>query len=106
METPGADYDAGPDAFVDTAAVMACCDLVITSDTAIAHLAGALGVPTWVALKQTPDWRWLLDRQDSPWYPSASLIRQPTRGDWPGALADLKDQLTRFIAGSAMASRL
>ena len=60
VEIPGEDFDAGSDAFVDTAAVMMCLDLVITSDTAIAHLAGALGVPTWVALQYVPDWRWLL----------------------------------------------
>src|SRR5262249_15604261 len=61
VEDLGEEFDAGPDAFLDTAAVMKCCDLVITCDTAVAHLAGALGIPTWVALKYLPDWRWLLD---------------------------------------------
>ena len=76
------DFDQGPNAFLDTAAMMLACDLVITADTAPAHLAGALGVPTWVALKQVPDWRWFLGRDDSPWYPSLRLFRQPAMGDW------------------------
>jgi tetratricopeptide (TPR) repeat protein len=69
-------------AFLDSAAVMMNLDLVITSDTALAHLAGALGVKTWVALKYVPDWRWLLNREDSPWYPSMTLYRQEKMGDW------------------------
>jgi Tfp pilus assembly protein PilF len=74
--------DAGQDAFIDTAAVMAVVDLVVTSDTSIAHLAGALGRPVWVALRKVPDWRWLLGRTDSPWYPSMRLFRQEVEGDW------------------------
>jgi tetratricopeptide (TPR) repeat protein len=74
--------DEGTGAFMDTAAVMKNLDLVITSDTAIPHLAGALGVPVWVALPSVPDWRWLLGREDSPWYPTMRLFRQPRRGDW------------------------
>jgi hypothetical protein len=69
-------------AFLDSAAVMMNLDLVITSDTALAHLAGALGIKTWVALKYVPEWRWMLDRQDSPWYPSLKLYRQKKMGDW------------------------
>jgi hypothetical protein len=84
LETLGADFDAGPDAFLDTAAVMESLDLVITCDTSIAHLAGALARPTWVALKHVPDWRWMLDRDDSPWYPTARLFRQSSDGDWSG----------------------
>src|SRR5205085_11428292 len=72
------DEAAGP--FMDTAAVMKSLDLVITSDTATAHLAGALGVPVWVALPFAPDWRWLEDRADSPWYPTMRLFRQPRPG--------------------------
>ena len=72
----GAVLDQGPDAFVDTAAAMKHLDLVITSDTAVAHLAGALGVPVWVALSKVPDCRWLLDRDDSPWYPTMRLFRR------------------------------
>ncbi len=68
--------------FDDTAGVMANLDLVITSDTSVAHLAGALGRPVWVALKRSPDWRWLLDRADSPWYPTMRLFRQRRSGEW------------------------
>ena len=93
VETLGGDFDAGPDAFLDSAAVMKCCDLVITSDTAIAHLAGALAVPVWVALKYVPDWRWMLERSDSPWYPSARLFRQRSRDDWTGVLSDIGKEL-------------
>lgn len=84
VRVPGADFDAGADAFVDTAALMASLDLVVTSDTAIAHLAGALGRPTWVALKHVPEWRWMLDRDDSPWYPTMRLFRQQRAGEWGG----------------------
>lgn len=73
--------------FADTAAVVSALDLVITVDTALAHLAGALGVACWVLLPYAPDWRWLLDRVDSPWYPSLRLIRQPRPNDWPAAAA-------------------
>lgn len=66
----------------DTAAVMVNLDLIVTSDTMIAHLAGALACPTLVALRRTPDWRWLLDRDDCPWYPTARLVRQRSDGDW------------------------
>ena len=82
MTTLGDDFDAGEDAFIDTAAVMANCDLIITSDTAIAHLAGALGCPTWLALKKIPEWYWMLDRNDSPLYPNMTLYRQKQRGNW------------------------
>ena len=80
-------------AFVDTAAVMQHLDLVITSDTAVAHLAGALGVPVWVALYHVPDWRWLLGRDDSPWYPTMRLFRQTAVGDWPGVFARIVEAL-------------
>jgi hypothetical protein len=69
-------------AFLDTAAVMNNLDLVITSDTAIAHLAGGLGVRVWVALAFAPDWRWMIGRDDSPWYPTIRLFRQRVPGDW------------------------
>ena len=72
------------ESFMDTAAVLVNLDLVVTCDTAVAHLAGALGVPVWVALPLVPDWRWLLDRSDSPWYPTMRLFRQESRGDWQG----------------------
>jgi hypothetical protein len=85
--------DDGPDAFLDTAAVMANLDLVITSDTSIAHLAGALGRPVWVALRRVPDWRWMLDRADSPWYPTMRLFRQTTDGDWSAVFAAMAQAL-------------
>ena len=91
IETP--ELDTGPDAFVDTAAVMQNLDLVVTSDTSIAHLAGALGRPVWVALQQVPDWRWQLGRDDCPWYPSMRLFRQTSRGDWDGVFARIADAL-------------
>ncbi|HEY0182647.1 MAG TPA: glycosyltransferase family 9 protein, partial [Rhodopila sp.] len=85
--------DVGPDAFLDTAAVMASLDLVVTSDTSIAHLAGALGRPVWVALRRVPDWRWMLDRADSPWYPTMRLFRQNTDGDWAPVFAAMAEAL-------------
>lgn len=93
VETLGEDFDPGPDLFVDTAAAMAACDLVITPDTSTAHLAGALGVPTWVALPYVADWRWLMGRSDSPWYPGARLFRQQERGVWEGVFAEMADAL-------------
>jgi tetratricopeptide (TPR) repeat protein len=80
-------------AFTDTAAVMKCLDLVITSDTAVAHLAGALGVPVWVALSSAPDWRWLLQREDSPWYPTMRLFRQSRLGEWDDVFARMAAEL-------------
>ncbi len=93
VEALGDDFDAGTQAFLDSAAVMTQLDLIITCDTALAHLAGALGRPTWVALKHVPDWRWLLDRTDSPWYPSMRLFRQSRRGDWDGVFAAMQKAL-------------
>ncbi len=88
----GADFDESA-AFVDTAAIMANLDLVITVDTAAAHLAGALGVKTWLALHYTPDYRWMLGRDDSPWYPSMRLFRQPGVGDWEGVFLQMVEAL-------------
>ena len=95
LTTLGADFDFGDDAFLDTAAVMMNCDLIITSDTAVAHLAGALGRQTWVALKHVPDWRWMLDRSDSPWYSTMTLYRQKTPGDW-ASVFDAMNRDLRF----------
>jgi hypothetical protein len=82
IRLPGPDFDAGNNAFLDTAALITALDLVITSDTAIAHLAGALGRPTFLALQRWPDWRWLLDRDDTPWYPTMRLFRQSEPDKW------------------------
>ena len=91
VETLGPDYLAGD--FAETAAVMEALDLVISCDTAIAHLAGALARPVWVALSHAADWRWLEDRDDSPWYPGMQLFRQPLRGDWASVFAAMEFRL-------------
>jgi Flp pilus assembly protein TadD len=83
----GEDFDATGGAFLDCAAVMASLDLVITSDTAIPHLAGALGRPVWTLLGAAPDWRWGAAGESTPWYPSMRLYRQQTEGDWDGVMA-------------------
>jgi tetratricopeptide (TPR) repeat protein len=75
--------------YSDTAAAIDQLDLVITVDTSVAHLAGALGKPVWILLPFYADWRWLIDRDDSPWYPTARLFRQPSIGDWPSAIAQV-----------------
>lgn len=90
--------DLGPDldaegAFLDTAAVMKNLDLVISADTSPAHVAGALGVPVWVALPLVPDWRWLLGRTDSPWYPTARLFRQTRWGEWGDVVAAMEREM-------------
>lgn len=79
--------------FADTAALVECLDLVIAVDTSVAHLAAALGKPVWLLLPYSPDWRWLLDRQDTPWYPGMRLFRQAATGDWPSALAQVRSAL-------------
>jgi tetratricopeptide (TPR) repeat protein len=97
VTTLGHDFDAGQDAFLDTVAVMMSCDLIITSDTAVAHLAGAAGRPTWVALKYIPDWRWMLGRADSPWYPTMTLYRQKSRGDWIDVFDTIERDLSSLL---------
>ena len=97
VTTLGHDFDAGQNAFLDTAAVMMNCNLIITACTSIAHLAGAIGRPTWVALKQTPDWRWMLDRPDSPWYPTITLYRQKSRGDWVDVFETIERDLRNLL---------
>ena len=87
------DADAGPEAFVDTAAIIMACDLVVTADTAIAHLAGALGRPVWVALPALAEWRWMEARDDSPWYPSMRLFRQRIQGQWRPVFDDMAQAL-------------
>jgi hypothetical protein len=83
--------------FSDTAALAANLDLVIAVDTSVAHLAGALAKPVWVLLPFVPDWRWLLDRDDSPWYPTARLFRQDDSRRWDGAFGRLRAALDDFL---------
>ena len=89
----GSELDETSGPFMDTAAVMKSLDLVIACDTAIAHLAGALGAPLWLSLPMVGDWRWMIDRADSPWYPTARLFRQSRQGDWAGVFDDIKAAL-------------
>lgn len=84
--------------FADTAAAIAQLDLVISVDTAVAHLAGAMGKPTWVLLPFVPDWRWLLQREDSPWYPTMRLFRQNQLGDWQTVMQQVSVALTEYLA--------
>jgi len=78
--------------------VMNNLDLIITGDTSIAHLAGALGRPTWLALKRVPDWRWMLDREDSPWYPTLRLFRQSQQDDWGCVFSKIEQSLQELLA--------
>jgi hypothetical protein len=95
---PGGTVDLTPllGDFADTAAAIACLDLVISADTSVAHLAGALAKPVWVMLPKVPDWRWMLGRDDSPWYPTMRLYRQNAFGDWPGVMARVAADLAAF----------
>ena len=89
----GLDPSAAFSDFAETAACIAQLDACVAVDTAVAHLAGAMGKPLYLLLPFAPDWRWQRQRADSPWYPSATLIRQPAPGDWSGALAELRCRL-------------
>jgi hypothetical protein len=82
--------------FADTAALLMQLDLVVTVDTSVAHLAGALGRPVWILLPYAADWRWLVERSDSPWYPSARLYRQSAPGDWPSVVERLRADLAEL----------
>ena len=84
--------------FIETLSILAACDLVITSDTAVAHLAGALGRPTWVLLKYVPDWRWGLEGSTTPWYPTMRLFRQQQANNWEPVIAEVRDALSQFLA--------
>lgn len=92
----GTELDQGEHGFVDTAAVMCCADLVITSDTAVAHLAGALGRPVWLLLAYVPEWRWGLTGSSSPWYPTMTLFRQTNPGDWAEVFSRVAAELQRI----------
>lgn len=91
-------FDKGPDAFLDTAAVMAELDLIVTCDTSIAHLAGALGRPTWVMLRHVAEWRWLRDRDDTPWYPTLRLLRAEAGDDWQALSRRIAKDLSQLAS--------
>jgi len=90
----GSHLDTTHGRFMDTAAIMKNLDLVLTVDTSLAHLAGALNRPVWVVLPTVADWRWMLDRNDTPWYPTMRLFRQTTNGDWDSVFANVQQALT------------
>jgi hypothetical protein len=92
---PAEELDADGEAFADTAAIMMNLDLVISVDTATAHLAGGLGVPVWVPLSAAGEWRWLVGREDTPWYPTMRLFRQRRLGDWRGVFRRMARELTK-----------
>jgi len=98
-DLPIHDLSPGLSDFADTAAAVRALDLVISVDTAVAHLAGALARPIWTLLPVAPDWRWMLGRDTSPWYPTMRLFRQETRGDWNGVFARLDAALDGLRAG-------
>jgi ADP-heptose:LPS heptosyltransferase len=88
------DHTAHLTDFAETAALVSCLDLVITVDTSVAHLAGAMGRPTWVLLAHVADWRWLLGRDDSPWYPTVRLFRQSQARDYASVIARVRTELS------------
>lgn len=96
-----ANLDRELEGFADTAAAISQLDLVISVDTSVAHLAGAMGKPVWVLLPYIPDWRWMLDRQDSPWYPTMRLFRQEKPGDWAGVFPRVATEITAVLAAIA-----
>ena len=85
--------------FADTAALLSTLDLVITVDTVVAHLAGALGKPVWLLNRFDTDWRWLLNRDDSPWYPTLRQFRQSSPGEWTSVIGAVRDAVRRLAAG-------
>ncbi|WP_376967209.1 hypothetical protein ABNQ39_35525 (plasmid) [Azospirillum sp. A26] len=97
----GPDFDAGPDAFLDTAAVMKALDLVIAIDSSVLHVAGALGVPTWLPAPYRMDWRWMNDAERSIWYPSLRIYRQDRQWDWSGPMARIARDLARAAGAKA-----
>jgi hypothetical protein len=99
------DFDEGPDGFLDTAAILEACDMAIMSDTGPAHLAGALGRACWVALKYVPDWRWFMNRADTPWYESLRLFRQPAQGDWMGVFSAMAAELAERVNSTCETKR-
>ncbi len=106
LVTPGDQVDRVAGALMDTAAIMGQLDLVVSVDTSFAHLAGALGVPLWLLLPFSPDWRWMVGRADSPWYPTARLFRQERPGDWAEVFTRLADALREAAGQSRRAEPL
>lgn len=104
MTVLGGQIDEANGAFMDTAAIIKNLDLVVSIDSAISHLAGGLAVPVWLAVPHAPDWRWMLGRADSPWYPSARLFRQTEAGDWQGVFRRMADALTNLVSEQARRS--
>jgi ADP-heptose:LPS heptosyltransferase len=96
------DHSAELQDYADTAALISLLDLVVTIDTSVAHLAGALAAPAWIMLQHNADWRWLLRRSDSPWYPTARLFRQQRAGDWGSVVNDVAQALASFVEGAAV----
>jgi hypothetical protein len=88
------EHGTGPQSITSLAATLASLDLVVTVDTLFAHLAGALGIPVWILLRADADWRWMQDRDDSPWYPTARLFRQSQPGVWSGVTRRVRRLLT------------
>ena len=112
-EIPDSDLPLPPDImdisedladFSDTAAVISELDLVISMDTAVAHLTGALGKPVWLLLSTAGDWRWMKDRNDSPWYPTMQIFRQTNFNDWNEILTRIRPQIEKLIVDKALNS--
>jgi tetratricopeptide (TPR) repeat protein len=93
----GPEFDQAHGSFMDSAAIMKCMDLIITVDTSIAHLAGALGVPTWMMLPSAPDYRWTLQGDSTPWYPTMRLFRQKNAGDWDCVMQEIVHELCKIL---------
>jgi hypothetical protein len=101
--TLGAEFDAGSDAFIDTAAVMMSLDLIVAIDTAVVHLAGALNRPVWLPVAANPHWVWMLDRDNTPWYPKTRLFRQNSPGDWQDVFRRMAVELDAKRAAGELA---
>ena len=92
------DYTKEIEDYSDIAAIIQNLDLIISVDSPVAHLAGALGKPVWILLQFVPDWRWMLNRQDSPWYPTMRLFRQTSCDEWESVIENVKKNLVDYIA--------
>ena len=99
LDAPVIDLQPAINDMADTAALITHLDLILTVDTSVAHLAGALAKPTWVLLPFAPDWRWLTERKDSAWYPTVRLFRQPRPGDWQSLMERVRIELSELAEG-------